>query len=443
MTEIDPRAMMRAARMSPVQLAAVAVTFLLAAIDGFDVLAVTLAAPGISRDWGVDHGVLGIIFSSGYVGMAAGALLLAPVADVVGRRPVIFVCLALMSAGMLAAGLSQSIALLIAARLFAGVGIGAMLSLINPLATEFASERRRDLAVSVMAIGYPVGGIVGASIAGLVLEHLDWHWIFLIGAGLSVMTVPLVMVWLPEPLSFLIERPRSDALDRVNALMRRCGLPYVTSLPAPVGRTTRLPASALFGPTQFAATIRVVLIVLLFIVPVQYVHNWLPQLVADRGFSPAQASTVSLTLSMAGVIGGIAIGWLAGIFGLQRMALCTFILFAIACTVIGYAPADIDVLRGMAILLGLALYGGMCALHAFVSRSFPDHLRASGAGLSFGMGRVGSALSQAVVGALFAVGISREAMSLSMSAGAVAAALVLAAHGLRTARATPAQAQVI
>jgi len=424
-TDLDPRASMRAAPMSALQKAAVAVTFLLAALDGFDVLAVTLAAPGISREWGIDHGVLGMIFAAGFAGMAGGALSLAPAADLFGRRPLILICLALMGAGMLGGGLSPSVMPLLISRAVAGMGIGAMLSLINPLATEFASDRRRDLSVSLMAIGYPVGGVIGAGAASFVLAYLDWRSIFYLGAMLAVAAVPLVWAWLPEPLSFLIERPRRDALSRVNALMLRCGLPRVTILPAPAERHGKLPIAALLETSRAMTTARVTCINLLFVVPVQYVLSWLPQLVADLGFSAAQAATVSLTANLAGIAGGLGLGWLAGIVGLQRVGFCAFVLFALICTVFSYAPADLGLLRLMAILLGASLFAGMCALHAIVSRSFPDHLRASGAGLVLGIGRAGSALSPLVVGSLFAAGVGREALSLAMSACAIAAAVLL------------------
>jgi len=430
MSGLDPRASMRAAPMSALQKAAVAVTFLLAALDGFDVLAVTLAAPGISREWSIDHSVLGMIFAAGFTGMAGGALFLAPVADIFGRRPLILTCLALMGAGMLAGGLSSSIILLMASRVVAGVGIGAMLSLINPLATEFASDRHRDLSVSLMAIGYPVGGVIGAGAASLILVHFDWRSVFYLGAILAVAAAPLVWVWLPEPLSFLIERPRHDALSRVNALMTRCGLPTTATLPAPAERHGRLPISALFETSRVATTVRVTFINLLFVVPAQYVLSWLPQLVADLGFSAAEAATVSLTANLAGIAGGIGLGWLAGILGLQRVGLCVFVLFAVICTGFSYVPADLGLLRWMAILLGASLFAGMCALHAIVSRSFPDHLRASGAGLVLGIGRAGSALSPLVVGSLFAAGVGREAMSLPMSVCAIAAAMLLGGLGM-------------
>ena len=54
--------------MSPLQIGIVAVLFCLNALDGFDVLAISFAVPGIARDWGISPGALGVVIS---IGLAA------------------------------------------------------------------------------------------------------------------------------------------------------------------------------------------------------------------------------------------------------------------------------------------------------------------------------------------------------------------------------------
>ncbi len=83
------------APMSRVQVGAVALTVLLSALDGYDVLSVTSAAPAITRDWHIGKAALGVVLSSGLAGMALGSFALAPLADVIGRRRSILLSLAL------------------------------------------------------------------------------------------------------------------------------------------------------------------------------------------------------------------------------------------------------------------------------------------------------------------------------------------------------------
>ena len=50
-------------------------------------------------------------------------------------------------------------------RVVTGLGIGGMLAVINAVAAEFSNARRRDLSVTLMSTGYPLGAVVGGLIA--------------------------------------------------------------------------------------------------------------------------------------------------------------------------------------------------------------------------------------------------------------------------------------
>ena len=99
----DPRAVIAASRMSALQMLVIAITICLNAIDGFDVLAISYASPGIANEWGIDRAALGIVLSMELIGMAIGSVFLGGVADTIGRRPTILGCLGVMAGGMLMA----------------------------------------------------------------------------------------------------------------------------------------------------------------------------------------------------------------------------------------------------------------------------------------------------------------------------------------------------
>ncbi len=83
----DPRETLASSPMSRLQIVAVAITIGLNALDGFDVLSIAFAGPGILKEWGIDKAVLGYVLSAELFGMAIGSLLLGGVADKIGRRP--------------------------------------------------------------------------------------------------------------------------------------------------------------------------------------------------------------------------------------------------------------------------------------------------------------------------------------------------------------------
>ena len=89
--------------MSALQVLVVGITIALNALDGFDVLSISFASPGIATEWGIDRAALGVVLSMELIGMAIGSILLGGVADTIGRKPTVLGCLVVMASGMLMA----------------------------------------------------------------------------------------------------------------------------------------------------------------------------------------------------------------------------------------------------------------------------------------------------------------------------------------------------
>src|SRR5579862_4120865 len=99
----DPRLTLAASPMSVIQIAVVAITIGLNALDGFDVLAISFASPGIAREWGIDRAALGFVLSMELIGMGLGSIFLGGIADKIGRRRTLLGCLTVMTLGMVMA----------------------------------------------------------------------------------------------------------------------------------------------------------------------------------------------------------------------------------------------------------------------------------------------------------------------------------------------------
>src|SRR3954463_7048722 len=96
----DPRDTLAHSPMTAQQVMVVAITVALNALDGFDVLSISFASPGIAAEWGIDRAVLGIVLSMELIGMSAGSILIGTLADRIGRRLVTLGCLVVMATGM-------------------------------------------------------------------------------------------------------------------------------------------------------------------------------------------------------------------------------------------------------------------------------------------------------------------------------------------------------
>ena len=410
--------------MSRVQTVAVAVTVALSALDGYDVLSVTFAAPAISHDWGLGKGALGVLLSTGLAGMAIGSLALASLADVVGRRRMVLASLTLMAVGMLLSAIAPGVRELALWRVATGLGIGAMVAVINPLAAEFANARRRALALSCMTVGYPMGGVLGGLASSILLANFGWRSVFLAGSIAAALMIPVVLMLLSEPLAFLLARPRRDGLARANLLMARCRQPSIDQLPPPPLRSDA-GYRAVFARGRVGTTVRITAANLLYVVMVYYLFSWLPQTLADAGFAPATASLVAATLNLAGILGGVTLGVLARSVGLKRLTVAFVGVAGLATAMLGLVPASLPVIVAVAATAGFFVFGGMSGLYATMSASFATEARASGTGFAIGVGRVGSAAAPAAAGWLFANGFDHSWVSLAFGMSALLAATLL------------------
>ena len=420
--------------MSRVQVIAIAIILGINALDGYDVLAITYALPGIGAEWGLQRAALGVTISAGLLGMAVGAFLLTALADIFGRRPVTLMFLALITAGMLASAFAPGVSTLIVYRFATGLGIGGLIPVLNVTAGEHANAKRRNLAIAIAAAGFPVGGLVGGSMAALLLQHYDWRSLFIFGGLASAVAFVLVVVWVPESIEFLIARRRTDSLQRINAILVKMGHRAVDSLPAPKA-ALKIPLARVFQGDLLAPTVAVTAAYLLLVMTFYFVMSWIPQITRDMGGSPSQGASMSALASGFGVIGTIALGQFAPRLGLSRLTLMTIMGSAVMTVVIGVVPADLTMFAVVAAVSGLVLFAAFTGIYALVVQCFPTEVRATAAGFVVGFGRIGAAVSPLVSGMMFGMGFGRGAVAGLMGASAFLAALAIASLTVQARRA--------
>ncbi|WP_294297521.1 MFS transporter [uncultured Sphingomonas sp.] len=413
--------------MSRFQWGIVATMVGLNALDGFDVLSISFASPGIAAEWGIDRAALGIVLSMELIGMAIGSLFLGGVADRIGRRNTILGCLGMMTLGMLGAATAHDVYTLSTWRVLTGLGIGGMLASTNAAVAEAANARHRSLAVVLMAAGYPVGTIVGGSVSAVLLAQYDWRAVFVFGAICSAVFVPLVLWRAPESVAFLMHRRPADALERINVTLRRMGHPPVDALPDPEPRAAvaKAPVVALFSPALLRTTVLLTLAYLAHIMTFYFILKWIPKIVVDMGFPPPQAASVLVWASIGGATGSLILGLLTGRIRLLALTITAMLLSTALVIVFGRAQSDLAGLSIVAACAGFATNAGVVGLYALIAQSFPTGVRATATGFVIGVGRGGSALAPAVAGFLFAAGFGLQAVAVLMGVGSLVAAIAL------------------
>jgi benzoate transport len=418
----DPRETLNTSAMARLQYVVIAITVALNALDGFDVMAISFASPGIYAEWRINPAGLGLVLSMELWGMAAGSLFLGGLADQFGRRPTILACLFLMTAGMYLVTTTPSLTVLSIWRLLTGLGIGGMLAAINAQAAEFSNMKSRPMAIAIMAAGYPIGGVLGGMVVTQLLQYYDWRSVFYFGAAMTLLTIPLVWFLMPESVHWLVRKRPPNYLARINAVMTRIGHQALALLPEFPEEATRKTWVDIFSKTMVATTICVTMAYFLHIVTFYFILKWVPQLVVQMGFSPASAGGVLTWASVGGAIGALTFGFLSKRVGLRRLTILMFLGSTVGTILFGQTTANLAVLSALVAFAGYFINAGIVGMYAILVEVFPTHVRASGTGFAIGIGRGGSGLSPILAGFLLQSGMELPMLSVAMAMGSLLAA---------------------
>src|SRR5678815_4997905 len=231
MTTTDPREVIDRSPMTMAQVVVVAITVLLNAMDGFDILSIAFASNGIAAEWKVTTQALGIVLSMELIGMAVGSVLLGGLADRIGRRPTLLGCLVTMAFGMFMATTAGSPVQLSIWRVVTGLGIGGMLSCTNAVVAEFSNKKWRSLCISIMVIGYPLGGGIGGLWASGLINAYGWRSVFYLGSALTALLLPTAFLFVPESVHWLTRKQPANALARINGSLSKLRKAAVGALP--------------------------------------------------------------------------------------------------------------------------------------------------------------------------------------------------------------------
>jgi benzoate transport len=426
----NPKSIIDDGAMGVAQWVAVLVTVGLNALDGFDVLSISFASPGIARDWGIDKATLGWVLSMELLGMAAGSLLLGGVADKIGRRPTILGCLVAMAVGMFGAAHAHGVSELLPWRLLTGLGIGGTLAAINAAAAELSSRRYRSFAMALMVIGYPIGGVIGGLCVQKLLASGSWHAVFVAGGWATAAFLPIVWWLVPESVAFLDQRRAPGTLAEINRILARLGHPPAAALSVLAPAMERRSITDIVKPALLATTALITFAYFAHITSFYFILKWVPKIVADMGYAP-QAAAMLTWVSLGGAIGGAIFGLLATRLGLKALTICTLIAGALMIMRFGYGAADAASLRTILTVTGLFTNASIAGLYLLFAHVFPTHVRATGTGFAIGVGRGGAALGPVIAGYLFKAGFGLQPVALIMACGSLLAALALLALRVR------------
>ncbi|MEU6832177.1 MFS transporter [Nocardia beijingensis] len=345
--------------------------FLAYLFDALEIVLLSMALPTIRKDMGLTITQGGLLATATLVGIGVSSVLGGYVADNFGRKKALLASLLTFGVFTAAIAVVPSFEVFLLLRFLAGVGLGAVWSVVSAYVVETWPENSRGRAAAFVISAFPAGGAMAATISGWFLP--DWRLMFLVAGAAVIMPVAIVLVFFKESGSW--EAQKTDNAGDVVSVRDVLG----SSLRRRTLLGTLMAALALFG--YWGAM------------------TWLPTyLTVERGL-PSTSVAVFVTMLNLGMFAGYnGFGLLADHIGRHRTIVIT--LLGVSVTLPIYALTT----HQTALLWLGPLFGAFTAFFglfgSYLGELFPTRARATGAGFCFNVGRGISALAPFILAGL-------------------------------------------
>lgn len=349
-----------------------AICFAIAMVDGFDTLVISFIGPAIMDTWKLAPAELGRIFGSGLIGAALGGMTAGVLADRLGRKRTLLMCIALFGVLTLACAFARTPTELALLRLAGGLGLGGAIPNIVALTAEHASSQRRSASVTLMFIGFPLGAVIGGALTAAVIGSYGWRAVFAIGGVLPLLLLPAVWRGIPETLV----AARHDAGSAGASIVSQ------------------------FADGRAASVILLWLGVFSIMLLSYFLINWTPTILAMSGIPEQRAIMGAVVLNFGGIVGAALLTTIIDKVGAFRAVAITLIPGTLLVLAMGAASTVPLPLMALVFLTGACVLGAQLSIPALAARLFPMHVRGTGIGWTMGMGRIGSIIGPTVGGVL-------------------------------------------
>jgi AAHS family 4-hydroxybenzoate transporter-like MFS transporter len=385
-------------RMSARQYVIVLCCLLVVIFDGMDTAAIGFVAPALAAEFRIARSQIGPILSAALFGMAAGSFVVGPLADRLGRKPILVGAVSIFGVCTLVCSLVHSLYWLTVLRFLTGLGLGGALPCASTLLAEYVPANRRSLFVNLLYCGFPLGASAGGFIAAHLIPNLGWPSVFVLGG-----TMPLLLAFgllaLPESISFM--RAKNWPVEKINRVMNWMPAAEQSAISTldlekrssdtQGGIRMILGRPFAFGTLMLWTGFFMGLLVFYLMI------NWLPTILQEARFSVRESASIVAFMPLGGVFGSVVCGWLLDRFAPTVMTMCTYAIGAISLWIAGAAIASGPVLIGALFVGGFFLLGSQASMVSLAMRYYPTPCRATGDAWMIGVGRAGGILG-AIIG---------------------------------------------
>ncbi|GHF42693.1 MFS transporter [Streptomyces griseosporeus] len=368
--------------------------------DGLDMFIYGSVLPHLlaTGTFGLTPDQAGDLGSYATFGMLVGALAAGTVADRIGRKKLMVACVTVFSLASGLCAIADGVAVFGVGRTLAGVGLGGLLPTAISMVSDYAPRGRGAIVIGLLMTAHHAGGILSAYVAKWLIDPVGWRAAFWV-CVLPLLFAPVLAKLLPESLSFLLAKGRTDEA-RALAARYDVELPAArTGKPGAADRWTNL--LTLFRGGEWIQTLLYWLASFGGLLLVYGVATWLPTLMRAEGYELGSALSFVVVFNLGGIVGMLVAGRAADRFGAPRISAVWFALTAAGVFLLSvHMPMTVTMI--VVFLTGVFLNSAQTMIYATVSiRSTAAH-RATAVGWTSGMGRFGAVFGPWLGGQLLA-----------------------------------------
>lgn len=436
---IDVDARIDANPIGALQWRVVGICFFLALIDGFDAQAIAFVGPLLKEEFSIPAAEMGLLFSAALAGLMTGAFALGPVADRIGRKPVIIVSCAFMGVFALTTAFASSTTDLFVYRFLTGLGLGGVMPTINTLTSEFAPARRRAFLMTAMFVGFPFGAVAGGVVSNALIAEFGWRSVFVLGGVAPLALIAVIAPFLPESIRFLaLRRERSDeaaaTLSRIDgAYAREPGDRFVAGgeVDAKADEKSGGAVRGLFTEGRACGTLLIWVVVFANLLMMYSLFSWLPSVMNEAGLPLERAILSAVVFNLGGVVGGLTLAAAIDRRGPYGVLALAFGAGAIAIAAIGAAIGNLPLTFLAVFAAGFTVIGTQLGMNALAVNFYPTQMRSTGLGWALAVGRIGSIVGPIAVGVVLQFNWELSRVFLLTAAPALACVIAVAILGRR------------
>jgi AAHS family 4-hydroxybenzoate transporter-like MFS transporter len=421
---IDVPAWIEAQRVSRTQILVVTLMGLTAALDGFDAQMIGYVAPAVVRDLQVGPAQFTPVFAFGLFGLLVGCLVIAPLADWLGRKRILVLSAIFFGAMSLLTAFADSLQSLIVLRFLTGLGLGGSMPNAIAMTAEYFPNRNRAFTTMVMFSGFPLGATLGGLLAAWLITQYNWPSVFIVGGILPLILAAALAVVLPESFRHLILRghggakvaavlrrinPQADFADDTHFIVREEHQPGITLI-------------HLFREGRALGTVLLWVIFFCSLLDIFFLSSWLPTVLHDAGLSLSASVVETALFQGGGVVAGLTLGLFIDRIGFLKVLVPVYIGAGLAIAAIGYAGTALDLIMVASFLAGAFVIGGQNSSNVLAAVFYPTYIRATGVGWALGIGRIGSIVGPVLGGMMLGAHWDRQSLFIAAAIPAFIAA---------------------